>query len=115
MLLWKASLSLALLAGSAAAGTVGKGATGKERQERNLLPAGRIAPGTQLFFVGKCPCCGDKYLSNAKAAQCGSSSYHEKMNFGKMLLTLEKKIVSANGERYGDKKKSTDAPPPASH
>ena len=87
------------------AGAVGKGATGKERKERNLLPT-NIAPGTQLFFVGKCPCCGDRYLSNATSRQCLAVAYHEKMKFGKKGLTTDRKAVSANGERYGDKKKS---------
>ena len=59
-----------------------------------------------FFFVGKCPCCGDRYLSNATAKQCGERSYHEKMNFGHKSLTTDKKAASDNGERYGDKKKS---------
>ena len=90
---------------SGEAGNEGKGATSEERAERDLLPT-NIAPDAQLYFVGVCQCCNDVYLSNQHAKQCGKRAFHEEEGYGKNLLTLDKKQLSAEGERAGDKKKS---------
>lgn len=85
-----------------AKGTVGKakGATSEERIERNLLPPAKIPLGTKLFFVGVCPCCGDKYLSNKTARQCQSLGCHETKGFSRKPLTLDK-ATSQKGEVPG--------------
>ena len=67
------------------------------------LPS-NIVPGTQLFFVGTCIVCGDKYASNATAPQCNSKAAHEKAGKGKVVFGLDRKAISEAGEKRGDKK-----------
>ena len=82
-----------------------KGASSATRKENSLLPAGRIAPERGLFFVGVCLCCGDKYLSNPTAKQCGNRTDHNEAGKGLKLLTLDRKALSAKGEKAGEAKK----------
>ena len=58
-----------------------------------------------MYYVGKCKVCGDKYLSNSTATQCGNRVAHETAGHGRKQLTTDKKVTSANGEKYGDPKK----------
>jgi hypothetical protein len=92
------------LEGSEAAGRVTnemaatkKGATAAEREERGLLPT-RTREDSPRFYVGKCPCCGDTYLSNKHATQCGKKAIHESKGFGSKQLTLDRGSVSDKGE-----------------
>ena len=84
-------------------GSTGKGSTSAQRAMLQQLPT-HIAPGQQLYYVGKCPVCGDKYLSNIKAQQCGERVAHEKAGRGRAMQTLDKAATSENGERRGAKK-----------
>jgi hypothetical protein len=81
-----------------------KGATTAEREERGLLPA-HIREDAPLFYVGKCPCCGDRYLSNKHAKQCAKTGNHESKGFGLKFLTLDRGSVSDIGECTEWKKK----------
>ena len=84
-------------------GSTGKGSTSAQRALLLQLPT-NIAPSQQLYYVGKCPVCGDKYLSNIKALQCGERVAHEKAGRGRAMQTLDKAATSENGERRGAKK-----------
>lgn len=82
-----------------------KGATSAERKERGLLPQGKIPAGAQLYYVGRCPCCGDRWLSAQDAKQCNATNEHGKTEgFEKKKLTLDRSAISANGEKAGDMK-----------
>ena len=81
-----------------------KGASGAQREEKGLLPS-HIAPGQTLFFVGVCLCCGDKYLSNPTAKQCGNKTDHNEAGKGLKPLTMDRKALSAKGEKAGEAKK----------
>jgi hypothetical protein len=77
-----------------------KGATMEERKERNLLP-GRAPKGStpELFYAGKCPCCGDTYLRNKTASQCQKKGKHKERDYGDKVLTLDRQALSDKGER----------------
>ena len=80
-----------------------QGATSEQRKARGQLPTNAPAGTKQLFYVGKCPCCGDKYLANKDALQCGNKATHKTRGYGDTLLTLNRRVCSDKGERVGEK------------
>jgi hypothetical protein len=55
-----------------------------------MLP-GRCLIGTvALYYVGECPCCGPKKLSNKHAKQCHAKATHHESGFPYKSLLLMK-------------------------